>query len=61
MEILCQTRETYCRFREDDSEARDATPCQAALYRPFVSPAEEREDLDAGDSALYRQLFTDLM
>ena len=46
---------------EDEPEAGDAALCLSALHRPFVSPAEEREDLDAGYAALYRQLFTDLL
>ena len=47
----------------DEPDTGDAEPYRAALHRPVVEAAgtEERDDPDAKDAALYRQLFTYLL
>ena len=45
----------------EDSKYGDTAHWGTALYGPVVEPAAEPEDLEKGDAALYRQLFTDLL
>ena len=43
----------------DNLEAGDAASYRAALHRLVVEAAEARDDPDARDAVLNRQLFTD--
>ena len=46
---------------EDDPDAGDAALCRAALHKPVVSPAEERDDLMQKMLLFVKKLLTNLL